>query len=153
MEIYKAVKRHGMLDQIVVKSHMKDEVLNVLEEVSPELAFMPIVKEEHAWHERIKARNINYVGVEVVFKKDDCYLASDEFGEKMHKDNVLVWANSIVYDYKDVLSGGHSDDTAFTVSPEYGWGWMGDRPFDIIQTDWPLMLIEYLKKTGRYYRK
>ena len=153
VEIYKAVKRHDMLDQIVVKSHMKDEVLDVLEEVSPELAFMPIVKEEHAWHERIKARNINYVGVEVVFKQDDCYLASDEFGEKMHRDGVLVWANSIVYDYQAVLSGGHSDDTAFTVSPEYGWGWMGDRPFDIIQTDWPLMLIDYLKKTGRYYRK
>ena len=153
VEIYKAVKRHGMLDQILVKSHMKDEVLDVLEEVSPELAFMPIVKEEHAWHDRLMERNINYVGVEVLFKKDDNYLASQEFADKMHRDGKLVWVNSIVYDYQAVLSGGHSDDTAFTVSQDYGWGWMGERPFDVIQTDWPLMLINYLKEKGYYYRK
>ena len=153
VEIYKAVKRHGMLDQILVKSHMKDEVLDVLEEVSPELAFMPIVKEEHAWHDRLMERNINYVGVEVLFKKDDNYLASQEFADKMHRDGKLVWVNSIVYDYQAVLSGGHSDDTAFTVSMDYGWGWMGERPFDVIQTDWPLMLINYLKEKGYYYRK
>lgn len=153
VEIYKAVKRHGMLDQIVVKSAITEEVLDTLEEVSPELAFMPIVKEAHPQHELLKKRNINYVGVEVLFKQDDSPLASAEFAEKMHKDHVLVWVNSIVYNYKDVLAGGHSDDTAFTVSPDYGWGWLGERDFDLIQTDWPGMLIDHLKETDRYFKR
>ena len=151
--ITEAIRRHGIADQILVKAWPDESVVRQMEEIAPDINFMILQRDRDEWSDRLLQRNINYVGVEVVFKKDDCYLASDEFGEKMHKDNVLVWANSIVYDYQAVLSGGHSDDTAFTVSPEYGWGWMGDRPFDIIQTDWPLMLIEYLKKTGRYYRK
>lgn len=152
VEIYKTVKRHEMLDQIVVKSAITEDVLNTIEEVSPELAFMPIVKEEHPQHELLKQRNINYMGVEVLFTKDDSPLASEEFIEKMHRDHVLVWVNSIVYNYKDVLAGGHSDDTAFTVSREYGWGWLGQRKFDLIQTDWPGMLIDYLKESGGYYQ-
>ena len=64
----------------------------------------------------------------------------------------LVWVNSIIYDYRDQLSAGHSDDTALTESEEIGWGWLADRGFDFIQTDWPIMLINFLKSTGRYYR-
>lgn len=150
VEIYKAVKRHNMLDQIVVKSKLSGNVLDILEQVSPELAFMPIVSEEHPMHEELKRRSINYVGVEVLFRQESSELAGDEFIEKMHRDNILVWVNSIVYDYNTVLSAGHSDDTAFTVSPEHGWGWLADRGFDIIQTDWPMMLIDYLKKAGKF---
>ncbi|MBR5868130.1 MAG: glycerophosphodiester phosphodiesterase family protein [Clostridia bacterium] len=150
--IYRAVKRHDMLDQILVKSHIADDVLDVLEQVAPELAFMPIVKEAHPHHEALMGRNIHYVGVEVLFRRDDNELAGSEFAEKMHRDGKLVWVNSIVYNYQDVLAGGHSDDTALSESMEKGWGWIGDRPFDVIQTDWPGMLVEFLKKTGRYYK-
>ena len=151
--IYRAVKRHGMIDQILVKSSLSEEVLTVLETVAPELPFMPIVREAHPEHEALMKRNINYVGVEVLFKKDDSGLASEEFFDKMHRDGKLVWVNSIIYNYKTQLAGGHSDDSALCDSMEYGWGWLGDRDFDLIQTDWPLMLINFLKETGRYYKK
>ena len=54
--------------------------------------------------------------------------------------------------FKEQLAGGHSDDTAFTVSEDYGWGWLADRGFDFIQTDWPMMLIDYLKRTDKYFK-
>ena len=151
-EIYRAVKRHGMIDQILVKSSVNEEVLRVLEELAPELPFMPIVKEEHPWHFELVQRNLNYVGVEVLFEKEDSPLAGEEFIECMHDDGKLVWVNSIIYNTARQLSGGHSDDTAFTESMEYGWGWLADRGFDLIQTDWPMMLIDFLKATGRYYK-
>jgi len=150
--IYRAIKDHGMVDQVLVKSGISEDVLRVLEEVAPELPFMPIVREEHLLHTALMKRNINYVGAEVLFRKDDSPLAGEEFIGGMHRDGKLVWVNSIVYDYQAVLSGGHSDDSALAVSREYGWGWLGDRDFDIIQTDWPMMLIDYLKATGRYER-
>ncbi|MBQ8850112.1 MAG: glycerophosphodiester phosphodiesterase family protein [Clostridia bacterium] len=152
-DIYRAVKRHGMLDQILVKSALSEEVLSVLENVAPEIPFMPIVKEEHPMHKELMKRNINYVGVEVLFKNDDSVLASPEFMEMMHKDGKLVWVNSIIYNYRSQLSGGHSDDTALSESMEYGWGWLADRGFDLIQTDWTQMLVNFLKETGRYYKK
>jgi glycerophosphoryl diester phosphodiesterase len=103
-------------------------------------------------HESLLKSGLNYIGVEVLFKKDTAEVASEEFIERMHHDGILVWANSIIYNYKQQLSGGHSDDTALTVSEDEGWGWLADRGFDIIQTDWPMMLIDYLKRTERYYR-
>lgn len=151
-KIYREIKRHGMLDQVVVKSKLSKNVLPILEEIAPDISFMPIVSESHPQHEELLKRKINYMGVEVLFEKDDSPLAGEEFIEKMHRDNILVWVNSIIYDYKRQLSGGHSDDSALTVSEEYGWGWLADR-FDIIQTDWSMMLIDYLKKSGKYFKK
>ena len=153
-EIYEAIKRHGMIDQVLVKSELKnaEQVLSVLEDLAPELPFMPVVREEHPMHEALMKRNINYVGVEVLFKKEDSALAQPAFIEQMRKDGKLTWVNSIIYNTARQLSGEHSDDTAFTESMEYGWGWLADRDFDLIQTDWPMMLIQFLKETGRYYR-
>ncbi len=151
-KIYNAIKRHGMVEQMLVKSSMSPKVIKVLEDLAPELPFMPIVREEHPAHDELLKRNINYVGVEVLFKKDDSPLAGEAFIEQMHRDNTLVWVNSIIYDYKVQLSGGHSDDSALTQSMDYGWGWLADRGFDFIQTDWPMMLIDYLKKNDKYSR-
>ena len=151
-EIYNAIHRHGMDSQIIVKSAPSDEVFRVLEEVAPHLQFMPIVSEENTVHEILKTKNLNYIGAEVLFTSDESKVASDEFIEMMHKDNKLVWANAIIYNYREQLAAGHSDDTALTESMDKGWGWLSDKGFDFIQTDWPLMLIEYLKKTNRYYR-
>ena len=151
-KIYEAVKKHGMLDQIIVKSKLSERVLSVLENLCPELPFLPIVSEVHPEHENLMKRNINYIGAEVLFKKDDSPLASEEFIDMMHRDGKLVWVNSIIYDYKEQLAGGHSDDTAMTVSEDYGLGWLADKGYDFIQTDWAMMLINYLKKSGKYYK-
>ena len=152
-KIYNAIKRHGMTEQMLVKSSMSPKVIRVLEELAPELPFMPIVREHHPSHESLLKRDVNYVGVEVLFQNDDSELASDEFISRMHRDNTLVWVNSIIYDYKEQLAGEHSDDTALTVSRDFGWGWLAEKDFDMIQTDWPGHLISYLKSTGRFYRK
>lgn len=151
-KIYQAVKRHGMVDQILVKSKLNKNVTGILEELCPELPFIPIVSEEHPSHEELKKMNINYIGAEVLFEKEDSQLASKEFIDMMHRDGKLVWVNSIIYNYKEQLSGGHSDDSALTVSEDYGWGWLADRGFDFIQTDWTMMLVDYLKRTNRYYK-
>lgn len=151
-KIYDAIKRHGMVEQMLVKSKVSDKVFNVLENLCPELPFIPIVSEEHPMHKELMKKNINYVGAEVLFKNDNSYLSSEKFIDMMHNDGKLVWVNSIIYDHRRQLSGGHSDDTALTVSEDYGWGWLADRGFDFIQTDWTMMLVDYLKKSNKYYR-
>lgn len=152
-KIYEVIKRHGMIEQMLVKSKISEKVLSVLENLCPELPFLPIVAEEHPMHKELMRRNINYIGAEVLFEKDDSPLAGKEFIDMMHNDGKLVWVNSIIYDYLKQLAGGHSDDTAMTVSEDYGWGWLADRGFDFIQTDWTMMLVDYLKKSGKYYKK
>lgn len=151
-EIYQAIKRHDMIDQIVVKSGPSEEVFRVLEELAPELPFMPIVRDTNDVHEELKHRHINYLGAEVLFASDAAEVASTQFIEKMHQDDKLVWANAIIYNYKSQLTGGHSDDTAVCGSPDSGWGWLAKRGYDLIQTDWTGPLVSYLKENNLYYR-
>ena len=150
--IYEAIKKHNMMDQVLVKSKLSPKIIETVEDFCPDVAFMPIVRDKHPYHEELMKRNINYIGAEVLFEKDDSYMASPEFIDMMHRDGKLVWVNSIIYDYKEQLAGGHSDDTAFTVSEDYGWGWLADKGYDMIQTDWALMLINYLKENGKYFK-
>ena len=151
-QIAETIRRHDIADQVVVKSSLSREVLSVLEETAPELMFMPIVQKVFPEHGEMLKKNVNYIGAEVLFDDENDEVCSDAFIAKMHADGKLVWVNSIIYSYRAQLAAGHSDDTALTESEEKGWGWLADKGFDLIQTDWPLMLIEFLKKTGRYER-
>ena len=151
-DIYHAIKRHNMQEQIVVKSAPSEKVHRVLEEVASDIPYLPIVKNNFTLHEELMKRNINYVGAEMVFTSEDAQCISPEIMDQMHRDGKLVWGNAIIYNYRDQLSAGHSDDTALSEDPDKGWGWLADHGFDFIQTDWPQMLVNYLKESGKYYR-
>ena len=86
------------------------------------------------------------------FADEKSELCSDEFLDRLRADGRLTWVNSLIYNYKEQLAAGHSDDTAFTVSMDYGWGWLARKDFDMIQTDWPGHLISYLKSINQFYR-
>ena len=62
----------------------------------------------------------------------------------MHRKGLLIWANAIVYNEQDVISAGHTDDVSLTEDPDLGWGWLIRKKVDIIQTDWPLMVRQYI---------
>jgi len=127
-------------------------VLRVLEDIAPSLAYMPVVKIYFDGHEELMRKNINYVGVEALFYDDDDPIVSEEFIAKVHRSGRLMWGNSIIYDCERQIAARHSDDTALTESEDKGWGWLADRGFDLIQTDWPMMLIDYLKRSDKYYK-
>ena len=152
-EISDAIKAHGMIDQIVVKSAPKPEIFDLMEEYAPEICYLPILSKPGEYHEELLRRKINYVGAEVVFSDETTGVGTREYIEKLHKDNKLVWVNSIIYNYKRQLAAGHSDDAAFTIGMDYAWGWLADRGYDIIQTDWTLSMALYLEQTGKRKKK
>lgn len=151
-EIIAKIKRHDMKDQIILKCAPKPEALDIIESYAPDIQFLPIIKADNGVHEMLKARNINYIGSELLFTTMDDETASEEYRDTLRYDGKLLWINTIVYNYKAVLSAFHSDDTALAGDPEFGWGWPADN-FDIIQTDWIGALNDFLVRTGRRYRK
>ncbi len=152
IEIMRAIERHGMCDQVLVKCAPKAQIIAMMQEVAPQIPYMPIVRNSHPMHEELMASGINYIGAEVLFAQEDAEVASDAFLARMHEDGKLVWANAIIYNHQKQLSAGHSDDTAVCSDPDLGWGWLARHGFDLIQTDWPLMLTSYLKENGLLYR-
>ena len=144
VKVLTAVKRHNMEDQILMKTPMKTEYLQIMEELAPTMMFMPIIKEKDEISEQLEKMKINFVGSELVFTSDECPIVQDAYIEAQHKKGRLLWANAILYSYKAQLSGGHTDDVAVAGNPDYGWGWLIDKGFDIIQTDWVSPLCNYI---------
>ena len=151
-EIYHAINRHGIQEQILVKSAINDKVISVLKNLAPDIAFMPIVSRKHPMHKDLLASGVNYIGAEALFYEDEDEVCSEEFINTMHRDGKFVWANSIIYNHKAQIAAGHSDDTSILGNPELGWGWLANRGFDFIQTDWVGIMSRYLNEKGLLYK-
>lgn len=146
-QIMEVVRRVGVSDQVILKSNIrgenwKREVLEV-EQYAPDVCYMPVFYEEDTASEFIESRNVRYFGAEVVFKTEESMLASEAYIDRMHEKGRKLWVNAIVFNYRTVLSAGHTDDISLK-DPELGWGWMVRHNFDIIQTDWVLHCRRYL---------
>ncbi len=148
-QISKLVRKLGMEDQILLKTDATPEYIDAVEKYAPDLNYMCIVKDEDHTHEMLKKRNINYVGVEVVFDSEDAPVASKEYIDMMHSEGRIVWSNALVYYYEAVLAAHHNDDVSIIESPEKGWGWLADKGFDLIQTDFLYPCKHFLEETGR----
>lgn len=144
-DIISYLKRHDMQDQIILKSHPDKTELEILEALAPEMMFLPIVRTE----EQLKlaeSYRINSIGAEVIFETDDHLFTTEEFIDKMHKQNKLLLVNAITLNDTIKLAGGHDDNTAILSSMEDGWGWLLDKKYDMIQTDWPLLFRNYINE-------
>ena len=150
-EISDAIRAHGMTEQMLVKTGVDRKYLEIVSEFCADMPYMAIAKSE-AEINVARAAVRRYVGTEVLFERDDSPLCSPAFIEAHHRDGLLVWCNAIVYNYRRVLAGGHSDDAAVLGDPEGGWGWIADRGYDLMQTDHVLESVLYLEKTSRRMR-
>ena len=140
------IRRAGVEKQVIVKTNVDEESLARVEKYASDLMFVPMVRGEDTITDSLLERNINLIGTEVLFDKDDCQCISDEYITKMHEKGLLVWVNSIIYNEADVISAHHTDDISLAGYPEKGWGWLIDKKIDFIQTDWLYMLKEYYSK-------
>lgn len=147
--ISQVIRRVGVEEQVVVKSGFDPNALQQLKEQAAGFMYMPIVRERDNATQILVENGIRCIGAEVLFKTESAPVASDEYIEAMHRKGMLLFANAIVYDYQEVLSAGHTDDAAVSGAPETGWGWLLDKGFDIIQTDWCGMLKNYMENRNR----
>ncbi len=146
--ITECIRKCGVEKQVVVKTAIKDKYISQLLEFAPDLMFMPIVRHKDDITDMLIKKGINCIGAEVLFEKDDEPVASPEYIKEMHDRGLVVFGNAIVYNKNDVIAAGHSDDNSFVISPDYGWGWLAERGFDIIQTDFCFLASQYLRERG-----
>lgn len=138
------IRRAGVERQAIVKTYLEEDALREVEKFAPDLMFMPMVRHKDESTEMLLKRNINLIGNEVLFDRETDEVISDAYIAEMHRKGLLIWANAIVYNEQDVISAGHTDDVSLTEDPDLGWGWLIRKKVDIIQTDWPLMLKQYI---------
>ena len=139
-EIYKA----GVEKQVIVKSYVDKNNIDEIKNNTGDLMFIPLVWNKDNITNELMNSGINLIGVEVLFDKEDDPCINDEYISNLHKNRLLLWVNSIIYDENAVISAHHTDDLALTQDKDNGWGWIIDKGADFIQTDWLLMLKKYI---------
>lgn len=145
-DVVKKVEAHNMREQILLKNAPDEKALKIVEAFAPEYMFMPIYMEEDTKSAVIESMHINYVGAELVFATEHAPVIQDAYIESMHRAGRILWGNSLEYNHKIPLAAGHSDNRSLIENPDNGWGWLMDKGFDIIQTDWAAQCHAYVKE-------
>ena len=136
----------GVENQVIIKTPAEERYFREIEEVASDMMYMPLVEQQDDITEILRSRNIRYIGVEAIFKDMNNEVASQKYISSMHQKGLLVWANTIVYDERAVISGKFTDDVSLEKGGDAGWGKIIKQGFDFIQTDWVLLLKDYLVK-------
>ena len=146
-EIADCIRRHGLQTQVLTKIPDSRNAADKVAAAAPELPLFAIVRDRDKITPYIRELGINLAGVEVLFDSEDAPIISAASIESYHQQGLALWGNAIVYNYKDVLSAGHTDDKAVCGDPDKGWGWFRDKGFDIVQTDFLLAAKQYYDRT------
>lgn len=142
-ELGKIIRDMKMQDQVIVKTYDTPEEFMTMENYASDMPYMVITRNDIFTDELLR-RKLRYIGTEVLFAEESHVFAQRKYVDYMHERNLLVWANAIVYNYRDVLAAGHNDDISVVGRENEGWGWLIDHGYDIIQTDWTLPLKLYM---------
>jgi glycerophosphoryl diester phosphodiesterase len=145
-EMIQCIERHPMPDQIILKSHVDPQLLKVLEAKKVEFMYMPIISTPAQIEEVLKYR-LNLLGLELIFRNLDNPLIQEERMQSYHSRRILTWVNTITLDDDMVLSGLLDDFRAITGSEQDTWGRLINMGFDILQTDWPLLLRKFVEES------
>lgn len=146
-EVYALLKKTGTARQIVMKGSKPDaEVRRLYGDYLDEVIYMPIVNLDKPEAEEIISdfrAGLNPVAYELLFKSDTNPLPKQL--ARSLKGKALIWYNTLW----EGMAGGHEDERAVTEGPDAAYGYLIDTlGARIIQTDRPVLLIEYLKKRG-----
>lgn len=147
--ISNVIRKCGVDKQVIVKTYVDDKALEAVTKYAPDFMFMPLIWGKDTVTDTLIENGVNVIGAELLFSKESDECASDEYIKKMHDKGLMLWGNSIIYNEKDVISAYHTDDISLTDDPAKGWGWLIDKGFDFIQTDWLLMVKNYINTRNK----
>jgi Glycerophosphoryl diester phosphodiesterase len=139
------IEKHGMLDQVIIKSEPEEKYLSFLENLKTPVMYMPKEMDADAADEILK-RDINTVAFETIYTTTESNMLNPVRQQNWKDKGVALWTNALRIKDSWNRSAWHDDNGAILGNPDEHWGWMVDHNFDIIQTDWPLLLRTYLDK-------
>jgi glycerophosphoryl diester phosphodiesterase len=144
-EIIRCIERHHIPDQIILKSPVDSQLLEELQAHQVEFMYMPIISTPAQIEEVLKYK-LNLIGLELIFTDLASPLIQEESMQSYHSKKLLTWVNTITLDDDLVLSALLDDFRAITVSEQETWGRLIDMGFDILQTDWPMLLRKFVEE-------
>lgn len=139
-------RKHDCLNHLVFRSSKNSKFVNMeFDKLLDKVNYIPVlVCKDRGDNERLDdfLSNIQTSCIGVSFTKED-YQVLDRIKEISDK-GFRVWLNSLWADF----NAGHDDELA-TFDLEASYGWLLQKGANIIFSDHPILLKDYLEKKGR----
>jgi len=146
-EVYAVLKKTKTIDHVLMKGKASySEFSEKYPEVHGNVWYMPIVKLDNREYRSFISDfelEIKPRAYELVYKMDTASILKEL--DLFVSNGSRVWVNSLWSE----LCAGNDDDSAL-INPDSAYGNLIDAGFNIIQTDRPKLLLEYLRSHGRH---
>jgi len=134
-----------MHEYFVLKSPVKREYLEKLNNHQIQYLYFPIISNLDELKILADYPNLNIVGFEIIEKGNDFeFIESTEF-DKYRNGDYMFLCNSIKLNDKTNLFGGLDDNLALLDGTDQSWDKILKLGINAIQTDWPDIFNEYRK--------
>lgn len=177
--IIRTLQRHNMQDQIIIKSHVDDQISASYKELGGDMMYMPILKNSADYIgelQKVEAYDLPVVAAEILMMDQQAVDNIPQLIDYLHGKNYLAWINTLNMsdqfpeemavqipeemknspEVKGMLcmmeAGlrpsfcyGYDDNTAIDEGPDQVYGKLLEMGFDVIQTDWPALVDQYLR--------
>lgn len=134
--------------RLVLKCPVEDQWLDVLEAHPVTYPLAPMVRSHAEVLAVLDRPGINTVGMELLPDGPDHELAQPGYVRWLQDQRLFVLLNAINLADGVGLFLGWDDETSVLRDPDAGWGRLVAHGADIIQTDWPGLLVPYLQQQG-----
>jgi glycerophosphoryl diester phosphodiesterase len=142
-DVYQILEETGTIGQAIIKSEKPyEELLQEYGDNLNKMLFMPVLNLDKMSADSVfSVLDKNYLAYELVFNDDQGDLLL-QIKDKV-KGKSSIWINSLW----PSLCAGRSDDRAVT-DPDSNWGYLIEHGANMLQTDRPQMMIDYLNQKG-----
>lgn len=141
---HQIMKRTGTLNQVIIKGEKtRNQLENEFGTYLDDVYFMPIVKLPNANAKSIINDYVEHrlpIAFEFIVPSDT--ISTINYFKEIRNQGSGVWVNSLWAD----MNAGHNDEKAVDNPQIYDW--YIENNIDMIQTDRPELLINYLRKKG-----
>jgi glycerophosphoryl diester phosphodiesterase len=138
--------QYNMKEQILLKSPVQKEWLDILDAHPEKYPFMPIIKHLSDIQQIEAYENINMVGMEIIAENQESPFFQEETIKMIKEKDLFIWINAIRLDDETILYAEFDDDASIIKGPDYGWQVLVDKGADMLQTDWPSLLYNFREK-------
>ncbi|KXT85289.1 glycerophosphodiester phosphodiesterase family protein [Streptococcus panodentis] len=142
------VKKEEMVNQVILKGPLEEETLRFFAEEETKFLFMPKISKLSQLELLKQYPDVNIIGVEIKAETEADDFYQTENIQKLKEANLCVWINALTMNDEKKLFAGHDDNVSILKSEDEGWGILLEKGADIIQTDWPSLVSQYLVKRG-----
>jgi hypothetical protein len=147
--LFSTIQTWGAADRVLMKVNGGDDAALSAARAHPvKFPLLPIVASAEEAERVLDDTELNVVGLELVASEPTHPFCDPGWLADLRARGIFAYVNALDLGNSEPLFAGWDDTVSVLDGPDRGWKHLVDRGADVIQTDWPSLLSQYLEHRG-----